>query len=190
MLSLNAGGMQRLEICDFASLHVTRGGSKCGRQSLSQWSGRCRGRPSSDLGQFVGFCPTATGKPRWWDVAVNAILDKNGHPERLLAVFRATSPSASEPKMSSEPSRREQRRRSEAPSSPRWSNTSRPRCRSDACLSPNVPPTSARDRGRSGTTPTSARPSNMIWRARRAWTSWLGRSVATGKPATVVPPLP
>jgi PAS domain S-box-containing protein len=88
LLSMNAGGMETLEICDFTPL---RGSSWA---DLWPEDGRAAVRSAIDaarggrVARFVGFCPTATGKPKWWDVVVNAIHDVQGRPERLLAVSR------------------------------------------------------------------------------------------------------
>jgi transcriptional regulator with GAF, ATPase, and Fis domain len=88
LLSMNAGGMQALEICDFTPL----------RHSfwIEFWQGEFRTAAAAAVasarqgkrGQFVGFCPTMGGKPKWWDVIVTPILDAEGKPEKLLAVSR------------------------------------------------------------------------------------------------------
>ncbi|MBS1807066.1 MAG: sigma 54-interacting transcriptional regulator [Acidobacteria bacterium] len=88
LLSMNAGGMQVLEICDFTPL----------RNSfwIEFWQGEFRTAAETAVasarhgnrGQFVGFCPTMGGKPRWWDVTVTPILNSEGTPEKLLAVSR------------------------------------------------------------------------------------------------------
>jgi len=39
-------------------------------------------------GSFQGFCPTADGTPKWWDVSISPVLGPDGKPERLLAVSR------------------------------------------------------------------------------------------------------
>jgi PAS domain S-box-containing protein len=39
-------------------------------------------------GSFQGFCPTANGTPKWWDVCISPVLGADGRPERLLAVSR------------------------------------------------------------------------------------------------------
>ncbi|MBI5521493.1 MAG: response regulator [Desulfarculus sp.] len=39
-------------------------------------------------GRFQGFCPTADGQPKWWDVTVTPIAGANGQVESLLAVSR------------------------------------------------------------------------------------------------------
>jgi diguanylate cyclase (GGDEF)-like protein len=38
--------------------------------------------------RFSGYSPTATGKPKWWDVCVSPIPGPDGEPVRLLAVSR------------------------------------------------------------------------------------------------------
>jgi len=39
-------------------------------------------------GRFTGFCPTAMGEPRWWDVIVTALATADGTVDRLLSVSR------------------------------------------------------------------------------------------------------
>lgn len=39
-------------------------------------------------GRFRGFCPTAKGKPRWWDSVVSTVRDETGAVVRLLASSR------------------------------------------------------------------------------------------------------
>ena len=41
--------------------------------------------------RFQGAAPTARGNLRWWDVAVSAIRDAEGKPERLLSISRDVS---------------------------------------------------------------------------------------------------
>ncbi|MBX6741469.1 MAG: EAL domain-containing protein [Acetobacteraceae bacterium] len=38
--------------------------------------------------QFSGYCPTAKGAPKWWDVTICPIPGADGRPARLLAVSR------------------------------------------------------------------------------------------------------
>ncbi len=40
------------------------------------------------IGRFNAGCPTATGKPKWWDVIVTPICDEQGQPRQLLAISR------------------------------------------------------------------------------------------------------
>lgn len=80
LLSINAGGMKILEICDFNPLYH--------RYWLEFWPGEHRAAAQAaveaahngGVGHFVGCCPTMLGKPMWWDVIVNPICDSNGKP--------------------------------------------------------------------------------------------------------------
>ncbi|MBF0327626.1 MAG: PAS domain S-box protein [Nitrospirae bacterium] len=39
-------------------------------------------------GSFIGFCPTAVGTPKWWDVNISPIKNDSGAVEKLLATSR------------------------------------------------------------------------------------------------------
>lgn len=89
LLSMNAHGMAALEICDFGPL--------VGSPWVEFWEGRDRDHAQAAInqacqgkvGQFTGYFPTTRTKtPAWWSVSVTAILDKDGKPEKLLAVSR------------------------------------------------------------------------------------------------------
>ena len=89
LLSINDGGMQALEICEFASLANTNW--------IDFWEGEDRKAAQAAVnaaacgarGRFIGYLPTkVTRQPRWWDVVVDPIRDAGGKPERLLAVSR------------------------------------------------------------------------------------------------------
>ena len=38
--------------------------------------------------RFSGYCPTASGKPRWWDVEVSPVRNEQGDIDSLLAISR------------------------------------------------------------------------------------------------------
>ena len=86
LLTMNFGGMQTMEICDFAQLQNS--------SWIDLWRDREAARvaleaaKNGDGGRFNGFCPTESGTPKWWDVMVSLIRDSAGKPERLLAVAR------------------------------------------------------------------------------------------------------
>lgn len=89
LLSMNAHGMAALEICDFGPL--------VGSPWIEFWDGQDREHARAAIeqarqgavGQFTGFFATRQTKtPKWWDVSVTAILDKDGKPEKLLAISR------------------------------------------------------------------------------------------------------
>ncbi len=91
LLSINAGGMAVLEICDFAPLRNS--------PWVDFWQGEFRQAAITAVetakagrsGRFIGYCPTMLGKPRWWDVIVSPIFNSEGKPEKLLAVSRDIS---------------------------------------------------------------------------------------------------
>lgn len=89
LLSMNAGGMKVLEICDLQPL--------VGSRWIDFWQGEHRDAAQNavqtartgGVGRFVGFfATTQTKTPKWWDVSVTPILDAQGKPEMLLASSR------------------------------------------------------------------------------------------------------
>ncbi len=89
LLSMNAGGMKLLEICDFAPLagagwvDFWKGADRAAAQAAIQTA------RTGGIGRFVGIFPTTqTKKPLWFDVVVSPITDAKGKPEKLLAASR------------------------------------------------------------------------------------------------------
>ena len=41
--------------------------------------------------RFEGFCPTAKGEPRWWDVSVSTLRDEHGEVRGLISISRDVS---------------------------------------------------------------------------------------------------
>jgi len=89
LMWMNDNGQRLMEVSDFAALH--------GGDWSRRWdAGGLRAQAEAALataraggtGRFTGFCPTAAGTPRWWDVAVTAIPGHHGRAEQLLAVSR------------------------------------------------------------------------------------------------------
>src|SRR6478735_1618768 len=89
LLSMNAGGMAVLEICDLKPL--------VGTSWIDFWQGEDRtaaraaveAARAGNIGRFVGFFPTTqTQRPMWFHVVVSAIVDQSGRVEKLLASSR------------------------------------------------------------------------------------------------------
>jgi len=89
LLSMNAGGLQRLEICDLAPF--------LGNCWIDFWKGEDRESArtaievarNGGIGRFIGFFETLeTATPLWFDVIVSPMLDSTGRPDRLLAISR------------------------------------------------------------------------------------------------------
>ena len=86
--SINANGLRLLEIDDFSHF--------VGKQWMDLWGeedeeaayqvlqAALKGRTT----HFEGFCKTATGKLKWWDVSVAPIYGADGKPNRLIATSR------------------------------------------------------------------------------------------------------
>jgi PAS domain S-box-containing protein len=89
LLSMNAHGMTALEIFDFGPL--------VGSPWVEFWDGQDQEHARAaieqarqgQVGRFTGYFPTIHTKiPKWWDVSITAIFDKDSKPEKLLVVSR------------------------------------------------------------------------------------------------------
>src|SRR5262245_1569066 len=89
LLSMNAGGMQMLEICDLTPF--------IGSFWVDFWKGEDREAAlkaldtarKGGIGRFVGFFPTAqTQKPLYFDVVISPVRNEQGKVENLLASSR------------------------------------------------------------------------------------------------------
>ncbi len=88
LLSVNLGGQKLMEICDVSAF--------LGKCWIDFWRGGDResavraveAAKNGGVGHFQGYCPTAQGTPKWWDVIITPIRDAYGKPERLLCVSR------------------------------------------------------------------------------------------------------
>ncbi|HEY3897506.1 MAG TPA: sigma 54-interacting transcriptional regulator [Chthoniobacter sp.] len=89
LLSMNAGGMKLLEICNLEPF--------IGASWIDFWQGADRDAAEAaletaregEVGKFVGLFPTVqTRTPKWFDVVVSPIADASGKPAKLLASSR------------------------------------------------------------------------------------------------------
>lgn len=89
LLSINAGGMAMLEICDLAPL--------LDAFWIDFWQGEDRENAreavttarNGGIGRLIGFfATTQTKTAKWWDVMVSPIRDAGGKSEKLLVVSR------------------------------------------------------------------------------------------------------
>jgi PAS domain S-box-containing protein len=85
---MSEGGKRVMEVDDFSQIQG------CDWPDFWTGSTAAEARAAIDAakqggtGRFQGFCPTVAGTPRWWDVAVTAILGADGKPEKLLSISR------------------------------------------------------------------------------------------------------
>ncbi len=88
LLYMTPGGCRLMEVDDFCVLQNAewlpfwKGDDQVAARAAVE-AARAGGR-----GQFRGFCPTAKGTPKWWEVTITPILGANGQPEKLLVVSR------------------------------------------------------------------------------------------------------
>ncbi|BAY97309.1 multi-sensor hybrid histidine kinase [Tolypothrix tenuis PCC 7101] len=88
LLYINPGGICLLEIDDLTPLLHTEW--RC------FWEGEMRQEAENaiaiakagELARFQGYCPTAKGTPKWWDVAVTPIRNPAGQVMQLLCISR------------------------------------------------------------------------------------------------------
>jgi PAS domain S-box-containing protein len=89
LLSVNAGGMRALEICDLAPVLGSHWVDFWQNEDREQAIKAVAAARAGGIGQFTGFfATTQTKTPKWWDVVVSPILGKDGNPEKLLAASR------------------------------------------------------------------------------------------------------
>ncbi len=88
LLWMNEGGKDIMEIDNFDAVQNTiwcdlwpADEQAAARAALDLAKG-------NEVGKFTGFCPTAKGSPRWWEVVVTPVLNDQGSPEKILSVSR------------------------------------------------------------------------------------------------------
>lgn len=87
-VSMNNQGMCLMEIDDFQPF--------VGKKWVDNWEGAERKLAedafqkaiNGEAGQFEGFCKTAKGNSKWWEVAVAPVVDENGKIHRVISVSR------------------------------------------------------------------------------------------------------
>ncbi|MEH2050139.1 PAS domain-containing protein [Nostoc sp.] len=88
LLYMNTGGLCLMEMDDLNSY--------LNNEWLCFWEGSYRQQAEEALATtktgkvsiFSGYCPTAKGTPKWWEVVVSPILDASGQLERILLISR------------------------------------------------------------------------------------------------------
>ncbi|WP_429574130.1 PAS domain-containing sensor histidine kinase [Paraburkholderia sp. UCT70] len=88
LLFMSSGGQQLLEIDDlepYLNISWIDFWQPEDRPRISEAVAAAR---AGGIGRFQGFCPSAKGEPRWWDVITTPICNAHGQPEQLLSVSR------------------------------------------------------------------------------------------------------
>ena len=89
LLYMNDGGQDLMEIDDFDRqirqepwLNFWHG---CDREVAKQ---AFRAASGGKIGRFDGYCTTAKGTPKWWEVVVTPMLDEDNRVSEILSVSR------------------------------------------------------------------------------------------------------
>jgi PAS domain S-box-containing protein len=88
LLYMNNNGQAMLEIDDFATIFNNPWRKLWQGNEAEQIDRSLALAKAGKTGGFEGYCPTATGIPKWWEVVVTPILDAEGRVDRILSVAR------------------------------------------------------------------------------------------------------
>lgn len=88
LLYMNPGGLCMMEIDDFRPYINVDWASFWQEEMRETVEAAIATAKTGELIRFQGFCPTAKGTPKWWDVVVSPILSTEGQVIQLLATSR------------------------------------------------------------------------------------------------------
>jgi len=88
LIFMSAGGQRLLEIKDL-SKYINKSWTDFWKGSDNKAAIEAISKAKKgEIGEFRGYCETASGKPKWWDVIVTPINDGQGNLNSLLAISR------------------------------------------------------------------------------------------------------
>src|ERR1043166_4012051 len=76
LLRMNFGGMQSMEICDFAEPQNSYWVDLWQDQDQEPARLALNAARNGEVGRFNGYRPTESGVPKWWDVMISSIRDR------------------------------------------------------------------------------------------------------------------
>ena len=85
---MNERGLELLEIARFEANQGQAWGELWPARSRPLIAAALEQARAGTASEFVAFCPTAKGRPRWWRTVVSPVRDTSGEIVRLLAVSR------------------------------------------------------------------------------------------------------
>ena len=88
LLYMNDGGQRLMEIDDFATVAQTQWRSFWQGSEVQVAQAAFSAALAGGASTFDGYCATAKGTPKWWDVVVTPILDLDGRVSQILSVSR------------------------------------------------------------------------------------------------------
>jgi PAS domain S-box-containing protein len=87
LLTMNSGGCVQMEIEDLSS-YISQPWSDLWGEAKGVAEQAVAEAKAGQTARFEGFCPTAKGTPKWWEVVVTPIEDGSGKPVRILSISR------------------------------------------------------------------------------------------------------
>jgi len=88
LIWMNEGGQKVMEIDDFTAVQDEMWTALWPVEERSAALSALELAKKNSVGTFTGFCPTAKGTPRWWDVVVTPMMNDAGVMDKILAVSR------------------------------------------------------------------------------------------------------
>jgi PAS domain S-box-containing protein len=88
LLYMNAGGLCLMELDDFAPLLNADWVGFWQPEDRVSAQAALSSAQTGNVAQFQGYCPTAKGKPKWWDVMLTPIRDDAGRVIQILSISR------------------------------------------------------------------------------------------------------
>ncbi|MBD2199449.1 MULTISPECIES: PAS domain-containing protein [Calothrix] len=88
LLYMNPGGICLLEIDDFTPLLHSEWCCFWPEEARNIAEDALAMAKLGELGRFQGYCPTAKGKPKWWDVVLTPIRNSAGQVVQILCISR------------------------------------------------------------------------------------------------------
>lgn len=88
---MSENGQRAMEIDDFAKVSGQEWRDLWPEQTRPQVDEAVARAKAGEIFRFQGFCPTAAGEPKWWDVAVSPLRGDDGGIEQILATSRDIS---------------------------------------------------------------------------------------------------
>jgi len=88
ILGMNENGRCAMEITEFSDVAGAEWKSLWPAGIHADMERALAAARRGETGRFEGFCPTAKGTPKWWDVVVAAVPGNTGRIEQLLAISR------------------------------------------------------------------------------------------------------
>ena len=88
LLYMNSGGQGMMEIDDFATVANTQWLESWQGSDAKSAAGALATAKAGGVGKFDGYCATAKGTPKWWEVVITPIPDVGDDVGQVLLVAR------------------------------------------------------------------------------------------------------